>query len=466
MCPISSVHPDYTKMEPEWRKAEAFAHSEKVVKDGEDTYVPRLSEQDDDEYAAYLLRASLTMMFKKTVNTYTGMVTKVPSYIFPKDSMEEYLKTCSSEGKSFDDYRFKTLKQYFTTGRCGTLLDLPKGRTNLEPSMIRYGALSIINWEKKMIDGKEELILVVLREWVKQTGGDDIFDQTQERQYRVLTLEDDVYHHRVYDKDLNMLPDHDFVPEMDNNPLTRIPFKIHGGIDVAPLFLSEVLDLNLHHFQLSAGQAHGLHFCGLPTPWVSGVTKKDAPTCIGPTKFVVLEEPEAKVGLLEFQGQGMVPIADKLAVIEKTISALTASSMERSGRVTATQSNIDFANDTASLAGVVNSLSEEFTEVLQIAAKWTGSTEKVSVKFTTDFVSGKISAQELLALTQAYLTGAISHDTYWTNLIHGEVADPHKSSDEEQKEIVIDPDPNKVIAGANNGTGNTKKPPEKKNGDK
>ena len=462
MCPINSVHPDYTKMSPEWLKAEAFAHSEKVVKEGETTYLPRLGDQDDDEYAAYLARASLTMMFKKTINTYTGMVTKVPSYIFPKDAMLEYLKTCSSEGKSFDDYRFKALKQYFKTGRCGTLLDLPKGQSNLNPSMILYGALAITNWEKAMIDGKEELIMVTLREWIKQKS-DDIFDQTQERQYRVLTLDEGIYNHRVYDKNQDLVKE--FVPEQNNKPLNRIPFKIHGGIDVNPLFLGEVLDLNLHHFQVSADQFHGLHFCGLPTPWVSGVKKEKAPTCIGPTKFVVLEDVESKIGLLEFQGQGMEPISKKLEALEKTVAALTASSLERSGRVTATQSNIDFANDTASLAGVVNSLSEEFTEVLQMAAKWSGSDTDVSVKFTTDFVSGKISAQELLALTQAYLSGTISYDTYWTNLIHGEVADPHKSSKEEQDDIEIDPAPPQPTPGADNSTGTTK-PPEKNNGDK
>ncbi len=301
-----------------------------------------------------------------------------------------------------------------------------------------YKALSIINWESAVVEGKEVLVMVVLREWTRVTDTDDVFDQKQEYQYRVLTIEDGVYHHRLYNKSLELVSE--TTPMSDNKTMGYIPFVIHGGIEVQPVFLGEILDLNLHHFQLSADQFHGLHFCGLPTPWVSGVDKNKAPTCIGPTKFVVLEEAESEIGLLEFQGQGMQPIADKLSDIERTITAISVSSMERSGRVTATQANIDFANDTASLAGVVNSLSAGFTEALMFASKWMQS-QIVVAKFTTDFVSGKMPAQELLALTQAYLSGSISFATYWNNLVQGEIADPNKTAEEEQAEIEIDPDP-------------------------
>ncbi len=444
--PVDSKHPAYLEMESEWLKAKAFAHSEKKVKSGGELYVPRLSEQTDAEYAAYLSRASLSMLFKKTINTYTGLVTKTPAYIDPLEPVEEYLKTCSGDGGAFGSFLLKMLKRYFTFGRCGTLIDLPAGRTGAEPSLFAYDALSMINWDSTIIDGKEALTMMVLMEWEKVDVTSDVFDTNQQLRYRVLTLEDGVYHHRVFDKNLKLVVD--IVPERDNKPLDRIPFVVHGGIAPNPVFIGEVLDLNLHHFQLSADQFHGLHFCGLPTPWVSGVGKDDAPKFVGPTRFAVLEDPEAKIGLMEFQGQGMQPIADKLHTIEGTVAALSASVMERSGRVTATQSNIDFANDTASLVGTVHLLSEEISRALSFATTWI-SKPAVEVKLTTDFVSGKLSAQELLALTQAYLSGSISYATYWSNLIQGEIADPHKTAETEQSEIEIDPNPPEAM---DNGT--------------
>lgn len=442
--PVDSLHPSYSGTAPTWNKAKAFATSEEAVKDMGEILLPRLTGQDDAEYEAYKARGSLSAYFKKTVNTYTGLATKHPAHVEDADEdFKTFLKSCSHTGKSFDNYVYKMLIEFFTFGRAGTLVDLPAGRTYEEPSLFLYPCQSIINWQAEIIDGKEKLTMVVLREEVRKDDLDDKFDQSQTVQYRALTLEDGVYHNRVYNKNRELVDGKDLVPEMNNKPLDFIPFIIHGGASVKPLPLGEVLDLNLTHYQLSCDELHGLHFCGLPTPWVRGVSKKEAPNCIGPTKFLVLEDPEAGIGLLEFSGQGLEPMAKKLKAIEDTIATVAASVVDNSGRVTATQSNIDFANNTASLAGVVNILSSELSMILNTAAKWMKKTE-VSVMLTTDFISGKLDSQELIALTQAYIGGAISFHTYWSNLASGEIAEPHRTAETEQNEIEIDPAPKPV----------------------
>jgi hypothetical protein len=217
---------------------------------------------------------------------------------------------------------------------------------------------------------------------------------------------------------------------MNGAAMTFIPFIIHGGIDVKPVFLGEVLDLNVHHWQLSADEIGALHVVGQPTPWVSGVSADEAPTCFGPNRFIVLEDPQANIGILEFVGQGLDSIANKLKVFEETIATITASTINKSTQMTATQAGIDFANNTASLTATVNKLSSEISFALTIAAEWMGK-QVGGFSLSTDFISSRLSAQDLTALLTTYMQGAISWDTFWENLQTGEIADPNKAADEE-----------------------------------
>ncbi len=423
---VTNTHPSYDLLLPEWQKAKAFYDSERAVKAGTIRYVTPLGGQTDEQYAAYLSRGPLSMFFKKTVNTYVGLTTRKPYYLDDGEQMKEYLETASANGMSFGHYLRSLLVMFYKTGRGATLLDLPEGPTTAQPSLLLYDEESITNWDVGMVDGKERLNAIMLME--DDTKGDYLDSETTTI-YRELILVDGVYTQRLYDDKSNLLSE--VVPVINNSTLDYIPIVVHGGIGVKPVFLCEVLDQNVHHFQTATDQMHGLHFQGLINAYITGADKEEAPTTIGPEVIWCFEDPATSVGILESHGNGLDAVADKLKVFEETISTVSISTaLSNAGSVTATQASIDFSNNSASLTGVVNTLSAEVSVILQIAADWLN----ISVgafSFSTDFVSQRLSAQDLTAVVQAYMSGAISWDTFWSNLQAGEIGDPNREPEEE-----------------------------------
>jgi len=69
--PVNSTHPDYDAAATEWARARDVLAGEDAVKAGGEKYVPRLDSQTDEEFAAYVQRASF---FNATART-TGQVT-------------------------------------------------------------------------------------------------------------------------------------------------------------------------------------------------------------------------------------------------------------------------------------------------------------------------------------------------------------------------------------------------------
>ena len=426
---VTNQHQEYIEMYSEWTKATDFAHSEKRVHDKGEVYFPRLSGQEDDEYKSYVGRASLTMFEKKIRDTYRGMATRKPVDIENDEQLADYLTKVTPTDDSFDSYIFNMLGEYFLTGRCGTLVDLPLGYTDANPYLVLYNATSIINWNT---DDYGILTMVVLREITEIDDGDQ-FNTSTEFRYRVLDLVDGAYRQRLFNSSGVQLNE-DIFPQMNGKSLNYIPFTIHGGVKVKPPFLTEVLDLNLHHYQLSGDLGHGLHWVALPSPVLTGVPKEDVPNHIGSARFIVLEDSDAKAFFLEFEGKGLDEITGRMRVIEETISVMAINMIMNDNAKTATQANIDSSSTTASLAGVINKLSDEFTIVLTTVSDWMGKTVG-NVSINTDFVSAKLDANNFNALVNAYIKGTISYSTFWKNLQHGEIASNNKTADEEQSEI-------------------------------
>ena len=56
--PVNSTHPDYDAAATEWARARDVLAGEDAVKAGGEKYLPRLDSQTDEEFSAYVKRAS------------------------------------------------------------------------------------------------------------------------------------------------------------------------------------------------------------------------------------------------------------------------------------------------------------------------------------------------------------------------------------------------------------------------
>lgn len=452
---VENKHSSYSRLEKEWKKCIDFTTSEKAVHYKEDLYLPRLSEQDDDEYAMYLFRAILFMLSKRAVNAMSGMITRKDAFINNADDIEEFINDIDSDKNDIQLYISKLLTNFLVTGRGLTLVDYPNVNENLtvaqaeklkvKPTFVYYDALQIINWKiGKDKNNKNVLITIVLKESVNKSDkeGSDEFDFEEEVQYRVLDIEDGRYRQRLFDSSGN---EKDFsegvkeiFPKMNGKYFDYIPCVIHGGIEPLQPPLLSVVDLNKHHYMLSADEIYGLRMAALPTPYVFGIDPNDEnfPASIGVGRVIGSENSEVKTGFREFTGAGLQAVANKLQKLEDSMIKLSIQIATGISNKSATGEAIDYANSTATLSGIVTILESEINKVFKIAVEWMKlNPEDFYIVLNKDFMPQGINAQDFNALLQAYLKGTISYDTYYKVLAKGEITDPHKTPEEELAEI-------------------------------
>jgi len=433
---VTNQHSQYSASLAEWAKARAFAKSEKDVHAGGELYVSRLTGQTDDEYAAYKERGSVAMFFKKTISTYRGMVTRKEINVSESDSVTDYLTNVTGSGDTLSQYVYDTVGEFFTTGRCGTLIDLKEGLTAKDPQFLFYSAEAIINWREEVIDGAKQLSMVVLVEQVG-TNTEDEFNTETENQYRVLDILDGAYRVRLFDANgsikQNKSGDTEIFPLMNNKKIKNIPFVIHGGVAVKPPFLTEILDLNLHHYQTSTDYAGFLRYAANPLLWSAGADEEIKKVGFGTSHNI--PDANGKVEFAQIDGT-ILPIPAQLKAWEEQMSVLAVNMViEDIGGKTATQVSTDSGNQTASLAGTVKMLSVEFTKILGWACDWLGKPVGAVVELNTDFISKQMAPEMIREIRQSWFDGAISYETMWLNLQQGEIANPHKSAEEEQADI-------------------------------
>lgn len=444
---VTSQHEDYIKMLPEWIKCIDFTTSEKAVHDKGELYLPKLTEQEDDEYKDYKRRAPLMMYAQRAAKSMVGMVSRKETYVEEAERLKNVLKDFDDKGNDFNTYCLLRLGDFLKTGRGVSLVDLPDVAETLtvaqaeaqgiRPRVIYYPEVDVINWKTEKRGNETVLTLVVLREKFNEDTDNEFTSKTAYR-YRVLDLvgTPGTYRQRLLDDTGNNIKPEKF-PKKNRQFMNRIPAVFHGGVDVMDPPLNAVIDLNKHHYMLGADEIHGLRAAALPTPYLFGEDPKDKdfPSHVGPTRMIGSEKTDAKIGYLEFTGMGLASVANKLQKFEDGIIMLSVQVINETPNQSATTSSIDYSNATATLAGIVDLLSIELTIVLQFVADWSNISVLCKAALNKDFVSAGIGAQKLVALLQAYLQGGISYDTFYKNLAEGEVADPLKDPKKEMAAI-------------------------------
>jgi len=63
-APVETQHKSYTKMAPKWKRCRDVIAGQDAVKDAGKDYLPALTEQKDDDYKAYKLRAKYLMQHR------------------------------------------------------------------------------------------------------------------------------------------------------------------------------------------------------------------------------------------------------------------------------------------------------------------------------------------------------------------------------------------------------------------
>jgi len=237
-------------------------------------------------------------------------------------------------------------------------------RLNIRPFMQLYKAESIINWRTQNVNGAKIVTMVVLTEQMEVAQ--DEFTTTTETVYRVLDLIDGIYRVRLMNGKGELVSDVRF-PKMNGQFMTEIPFTFVGGVDIRKPLLIDLVDTNLAHYRNSADYEHGLHFTGLPTPYVAGVTLGDGQSLtIGSKTAWVFSDPSANAGYLEFKGDGLKTLAEALKQKEHRMSVLGARMLADEKRTSETTSTVELrtAGERSILAATAYDVSDAIRKSL------------------------------------------------------------------------------------------------------
>lgn len=447
-------HPDYKKLAPKWVKVRDVCAGQDEIHAKGKAYLPALKDQSKAEYDGYVSRATFFNATWRTVAGLEGMVFRKPPVIEVPTAIKEYLDDITMSGVPFNVFAEECTYENLEVERFGILVDYPPKtspepptvaqaeKLGLRPSMKLYKAETIINWKFKLVDNKHTLCLVVLQEPHVETV--DEFEQKEGLRYRVLDLDDKgFYRVRVFeasDAGGDKLVEGPTYPLMNGAPMSRIPFYANLDYEEPPLI--DLVNLNIRHYQVSADYEHGCHFCGLPTPVVSGYTHPDPNK---PTKFYigsmtawVFPDPNAKAEFLEFTGQGLEALAKNLETKEQQMAVLGARMLadEKKQVETFGATAIKHTGENSILAAISINVSLKLTKALKTFAEWAGADPKeVKCELNRDFMPVPMNPQMMTALLAALQAGKLSYDTYFENLQRGDVIRPDVTPEQEQAKI-------------------------------
>jgi hypothetical protein len=358
----------------------------------------------------------------------------------------------------------------------GTLAN-PSGR----PYLVYYPAESILDWAFSVAltpTGPQRVLSMLrLHEFVSVPSTDEFAPGSTE-QVRVLDIERGIgYRERIYrpatekDGKKNWVLIQTSRPLAGGIPLPTVPAVLVDPSDTglpttAPL--ASIAALNTSHWRTTADLEHAAHFCGLPTPYITGVSAGSVPAgdirraideyaagpvtggesirrdrvgstagslVLGSSQGIVLENPNAKVGYLEFTGAGLQPLQSMLAHKEAQMAVLGArliapdKKAAESGEALA----IRRSSETAPLIGVAHTVSAAVTRALRIVARWqlVADTEPVTFQLNTEYTAQMLGGQDLTAMLSAWQAGAMSIETFVHNLKRGgRLADGVSEADE------------------------------------
>lgn len=429
--PVNSTNDAYDY----WVK---FASVARIVEQGEASvkaygtdFLPKPGGLTDQEYQAYKRRASFVGAVDRTVQTYRGLIFRKEPIITVPDLMNPVLEQFTLGGETFDNFAKWTAGELINPGRIACLVDWNEATG--KPYVAPYVGERLINWRTEMVNGVEQLVLAVLEEYRSEVDPDDYFKVREVPRWRCLKLEDGVYTVSIYEEQVDTAKGKGiyeverYEPNKRGQTLDFIPLVIMnpGSISAEPVQprLMSMVNIELSWYNTSADLEHALHFTALPTPYVTGVSKKESPTlAMGSSQAWMLPQ-GADAGILEFTGQGVTQLREHLKHKEQQMARLGARLLdEQPVNETATAAMLRATGEHSTLIDIVRTMEDGFNQILEIMSWWLNAEnpEQSTVEINTDFIARKLSPNELDSYIRALQAGAIDTSTFVNLLAEGE----------------------------------------------
>lgn len=438
---VTTTHPDYDAHLPEWQMMDDALEGEHAIK-AKAGYLPKPSGMVEAEklsagnsylYDGYLTRAQYEHWVRDSLRSMMGMVSRLQPEIELPARMKGMEQNATDDGFSLKQLFFRMVRQAISHGRVPTVINIDDQG---QPYFATYRASNATNWKEATVDGRQDLVLAVFREFREK--GEDVFSHETETVYRVYLLEDGICHTEVQSVEGKVIEERrvlgtvatggmvakglDFLPVIYCGSTDNAP-----GVDEVPLLT--MARAAIKSYQLSADYFTSLHYTSHPQPWVSGLDSEKPLSVTGPSAAWDLGI-DGSCGYLEFQGAGIDAV--RRAMQDQKGAALEAGAkvMDVAGTESGEARKARQDDQHATLHTIVVTVAEAIEQGLRYIAEWIGESAE-SIRFTVkpEFATPVIDPAIAQQLLQAVMAGKISADSYWQYLVLGKL--PERSYDEE-----------------------------------
>lgn len=388
-------------------------------------------------YQSYLQRARFPDITALMLRGMTGLsLKKYPTIEMPK-SIEYLEKRATRDGKSVHELFAFMLGEVLSVGRFSMLVDVDDKNGQLV--IVPYVTESLTNWKQTRIDGDDKFSLVVFRESSQKT--DDEFSHDCKNDYLVVRnsaklkggngdlIDASVYSVEKYNGDSLASDGGIIVPMLRGVPFKEIPVVVVNvdgtGTGNWSCPLVGVSDIALSIYQKDADMSNSEFVTCNPMLVFTGVDSDsdDVPDIIGSSVTWTLPDPQSKAFYVEPQSTCLEHMSKRIAdlfdeAVQYGVSVLGA---QRNGAEAAETVKMRQASNGSNLRTIIRSCSEALKDILEFCEAWeTGKVSgEVEIETSLELTEMNLTPQELTALLQSWLNGAISHETYLSRLSEG-----------------------------------------------
>eukprot|EP00913_Durusdinium_trenchii_P005308 g4954.t1 len=445
---ITVKHPDYEKFAPKWETMRDVIEGEDRVKEKGETYLPMKpgikaleGQRQTDAYSAYKARAEFPDIVVPTVNGSVGVAFDKPTEIEVPKGMEDLKERASLDGLTLDGLHQRIVTEVMRQGRYGLLPGIDEDGNFY---IATYTAETVRNWDTA---GRDLTYLVLDEAGQKR---DPLTNKWQdEKKFRECYLVDGKYTSREWTHVSTEGNKEKYVPGeevkatvLGKEGLGVIPFVAVGSTDLTikpdevPLY--GLAKIALRGYRLDADYTNSLHLTSEPTPWVSGVSKEDAPDTIGAASLWVLPDADSEAGMLEFEGNGVSAQRDAIRDTRERGIMFGAQLLSETQKTAESGEALKMrlGNKHATLKSVVTTVAAGLELCLRHIAVWKGLIpDEVKVKPNLDFVDQPLTPDALRELISGWMSGAYSKRTLFGNLQRGEIVSRDVEFDDEEELI-------------------------------
>lgn len=388
-------------------------------------------------YMAYLQRARYPLLVAHTVRAFTGIaMRKEPTIELPEDM--EYLRDLL-----VDVYR-RGISGALGYGRLWLVVDInDDGEFHIQT----YKALSGVDWEedeyvvfqeqvrkgKKNSTGRKLVKLCMLP---IGADGRPILDEESswEENGRTYVVLSDPEGTGDFSKAEAV------IPQYMGATLDSLPVVCCGSIDldwqVDPIPVEGILGCAAQIYMKNADLSQAEYMSCNPLLIFFGIDKEETPRVIGSTMAIGLPSKE------ECDAKYIEPAGSALEHMREVIQDLHGEAAEYGAQLLgASKSQVESGDalrlrqnaSGASLLSVMQLVAQAVDECLDIIAKWSGKNRDLfKFSYDSDLAEVSLSPQELTALTQCWIGGGISYDTYFNRLQQAGIIEEGRTPEEER----------------------------------